>query len=240
VTLSKRSSLREQLRRARAKGVRVRRVAVSALVADASLKSAIERLLDRFVASRRLAPMGFVVQLDPFRHAARKIAFVAERDGELLGYLGVVPIPGRNGWFLEDLVRDRHAPNGTGELMIDAAMRAAVDDGIAHATLGLAPLSGPIPEALARIRDMTRFLYDFRGLRRFKEKLGPVAFEPVYITYPPWHSAFAATLASLHAFANGSFVRFGLRSLHRQPRLLAALVVIALVSCAAVVALFAS
>lgn len=235
-SLSAHKSLREQLRRARAKGVRVRRVDEE-LSEDGPMRAALRALLARFVASRRMAQMGFVVTLDPFGNLARKASFVAEREGELVGYLGVVPIPARNGWFFEDLVRDRHAPNGTAELLIDAAMRAAHEAGVTHVTLGLAALSGDISATLRKVRDLTRFLYDFRGLRRFKEKLGPVAFEPVYLTYPAREGGVVATLAMLHAFANGSFVGFGLRTLARNRRLLLVVVFLACVVAGALACL---
>ncbi len=220
-TLRARSSLREQLRRARAKGVRVRRVAPHTLGADAPLGRSVRALLRRWLATRKMAEMGFLVQLDAFDDVEHKVCYVAEREGVLVGYLGVVPIPARHGWFLEDLVRERTAPNGTAEALIDACMRDAAGADVRMATLGLAPLSGNIGTPLVRIRDATRFLYDFRGLRRFKEKLGPRAFEPVYMTYPSAQSAFVSTVAGLHAFAKGGFVVFGLRTLSRRPRLLA-------------------
>lgn len=212
-------SLREQLRRARAKGVRVRRVEPAELASGSATRARIHALLERWVAGRRMATMAFLVQLDPFRHLEHEVVFVAERDEDVVGYLGVVPVPVSEGWFLEDLIRDRRAPNGTAEALFDAAMREAATLGVPRATLGLAPLSGPIPRPLARIRDLTRFLYDFRGLRRFKEKLDPVGFEPVYVSYPRRQGAVVALLASLHAFAGGRFFVFGLRTLGRRPKL---------------------
>ena len=44
----------------------------------------------------------------------------------------------------EDVLRSPEAPNGTVELLIDAAMRALHEAGSRFVTLGLAPLAGAI------------------------------------------------------------------------------------------------
>src|SRR5690349_1727060 len=79
--LASRRSLREQLRRARAKGVAVRALTPEELVAGHATRVAIEGLIQRWLASRTIAPMGFLVQVDPFAFPERRRYFVAEVDG---------------------------------------------------------------------------------------------------------------------------------------------------------------
>ncbi|MCX5748198.1 MAG: phosphatidylglycerol lysyltransferase domain-containing protein, partial [Proteobacteria bacterium] len=74
-------SLREQLRRARAKGVAVRRVEADELAPTHPTRVRVDALITRWLASRPIAPMGFLVQVDPFTFPERRHYFVAERAG---------------------------------------------------------------------------------------------------------------------------------------------------------------
>ncbi|HEX8536210.1 MAG TPA: phosphatidylglycerol lysyltransferase domain-containing protein, partial [Cystobacter sp.] len=94
--------LREQLRRARAKGVRVRAVDVAEVREPTSpAREAMERLMARWLESRRMAPMGFLVRLAPFDWPEERRCFVAERDGEVVAFLSAIPVYEREGWFVQ-------------------------------------------------------------------------------------------------------------------------------------------
>ncbi|RMD82880.1 MAG: DUF2156 domain-containing protein, partial [Candidatus Dadabacteria bacterium] len=94
------------------------------------------------------------------------------------------------------------------------------EQGSTHVTFGLAPLSGPVPRWLRFIRDRSRRLYDFEGLRAFKAKLCPDEWHPVYLAYPAGERGVLALIDVLTAFAGGSLMRFGWRTLvHRSTRL---------------------
>lgn len=217
--LASKRSLREQLRRARAKGVAVRQVEAAELGDEGHpTRAAIDHMVAHWLDSRAMAPMGFVVHLDPYGLPEERRFFIAERNGQVVGILIAVPIYARGGWFFEDVLRDPSAPNGTVELMFDHAMRVVAAEGSAHATFGLAPLAGIEHRWLQRIRDRTRWLYDFEGLRQFKAKLLPTSWQPVYLGYPARERGISAVVDTLEAFARGSFVRFGWRTLvHRAP-----------------------
>lgn len=229
-TVRRRKSLREQLRRARAKGVTVRPLSPDELAPDQPMRRALDAMIERWLASRTLAPMGFLVQVDPFTFPERRRHFVAERDGRVVGFLGIVPIYARSGWFFEDFLRDPDAPNGTIELLVDAGFRAAAAENIALVTLGLAPLAGDVNPWLRSARRLGRALYDFDGLRAFKAKLEPTHWDPIFLSVPEQHSPTLAVTDTLTAFARGGLLRFGLQTLLRGPaivfRLLAALLVV--------------
>ena len=214
-------SLREQVRRARAKGVAIRQVTD----ADApTLHDDLHRLLGRWLATRAMPPMGFLVAVPNAFEAVDGQRFVAFRGDVIVGVACVIPVPGRNGWFLEHLLRDPDAPNGTVELLVDAVMRWAADSGCTWLTLGLAPLSGDLPRPLRFARERLAWLYDFEGLRRFKAKLRPRAWEPIYLAFPSSGSAAVATYDALNAFADGGILSFGGRFLLRgHPALIGAL-----------------
>jgi phosphatidylglycerol lysyltransferase len=222
-------SLREQVRRARAKGVAVRRLTPADLAPGQPTRAALDDLIARWLASRPIAPMGFLVHVDPFTFPDERRYFVAEQRGAVVGFLSAIPIYARPGWFFEDFLRAPDAPNGTVELLVDAGMRAAAEERIPYVTLGLVPLSGEISPWLRAARRWGKALYDFDGLRAFKAKLKPRAWDPIFLSYPRGNG-FVAMFDTLTAFARGGLLRFGLETLLRGPaivmRLLAVLLVV--------------
>ncbi len=216
-TVRETRSLREQLRRARAKGVVVRSVRADELTErGAPLRQAIDLLIARWLGSHGMAPMGFLVDVQPFDFPEERRYFVAERDGCAVAFLAAVPVYARSGWLLEDLLRDPSAPNGTAEALVDFAMRAFARDDSRYVTMGLAPLAGA-RGWLATAREWARALYDFDGVRAFKAKLRPQHWEPIYLAYAPEASGNVALVDALAAFARGSFARYGAETLLHGP-----------------------
>ena len=230
-------SLREQLRRARARSVVVRRVGPAEPEGpEAHVRHSIETLIRKWLGSRQLAPMGFLVHVEPFAFSAERRYFVAELEGVPVAFLAAVPVYARGGWLFEDLVRDRNAPNGTAELLIDAAMRTVADEGSEWVTLGLVPLSGRIRGFLRLARRGAAPLYDFEGLRAFRTRLRPASWEPLYLSFPPGGRGPVALFDALAAFARGGFIRFGLETLSRGPSLVIQLLAVMLVPWTALLA----
>ena len=221
-------SLREQLRRARAKGVAIRELTPAELDAGPT-REAMARLAERWLATRQMAPMAFLVQVDLFGHSRHRRCFVAEVEGRLVGFADVIPVPAREGWFIEHLMRDEDAPNGAGELLVDAVMRWTAEHDAKWVTLGLAPLAGEVSGPLKIARAISALLYNFDGVRVYKAKLRPSEWTPIYLAHPPTQSAMVSVVDALAAFTRGGFVRFGLRTLLRGPtsalRVLAVLLV---------------
>lgn len=230
-------SLREQLRRAQAKGVTVRAIAPAELAPGHPTRRALDALIARWLASRPIAPMGFLVHVDPFSFPDERRYFVAERDRRPVGFLCAIPIYARPGWFFEDFLREPSAPNGTVELLVDAGMRAAAGEGIPYVTLGLVPLSGEIQPWLRAARRWGKSLYDFDGLRAFKAKLKPRAWDPIFLSYPRNRNGFVAMFDTLTAFARGGLLRFGLETLLRGPAIVMRILAVLLVGWTALLAL---
>ena len=215
-SLAAHRSLREQLRRARAKRVRVRRLESTELE-QGQTHHQLVRIAERWLGRRAMAPMGFLVRLEPFIFPAARRCFVAEVDGRVVAFAGVIPVPARGGWFLEDMVRDPNAPNGTSELLVDAVMRWALAEDCTWLTFGLAPLAGSLPGWLRFVRRSTSFLFDFEGLYAYKAKFRPAAWSPIFLSYPARQSLVASVADALAAFTQGGFAGFGWRSLMRGP-----------------------
>jgi len=139
------------------------------------------------------------------------------------GFTVLSPVPGRNGWLVEQIVRGSDAPNGTAELLIDAAMRAIADSGSTYATLGLSPLSQragiiPPPEPLW-LRFILRWcrlhgsrFYNFIGLDAFKAKFNPEDWEPIYGIAEGKRFPASALYAIAGVFSNGAPLRLMTRS----------------------------
>src|SRR4029079_1113550 len=107
-------------------------------------------------------------------------------------------------------------PNGTMELLFSESISALASEGAAHVTMRLAPLAG-VGGLLGAIRDRTRWLYDFEGVRAFKAKLRPDAWEPVYLAWPRGRGPLLAVIDCLRAFARGSLLRFAAATvIHRR------------------------
>jgi phosphatidylglycerol lysyltransferase len=221
-TLRSAPSLREQLRRARAKGVRVSIVPPEQLAsAGAPLRREIESLIAGWQGSKAMPPMGFLVHVDPFELIERRRSFVARAGAEgasvVVGFASAVPVYARNGWFVEDLLRAPSAPNGTTELLVDAAINEAAALGSTYFTLGLSPLSGDVPASLDWARRYASPLYDFGGLWAFKAKFRPQQWAPIYLSYPSESAAWLAIYDSLRAFARRRLLGYGLETLLRGP-----------------------
>jgi phosphatidylglycerol lysyltransferase len=228
------SSLREQLRRARAKGVTVRTATREELVSPRSrLRPELEALVAAWLGRHEMPPMGFLVQVDPLTLLEEHRVHLAEQNGRPVAFLTAAPILARPGWLLQNLIRGPEAPNGTTELLVDHAMRDAEAqagaDETPMVTLGLAPLAGQVVPALRLARSAGSVLFDFEGLQAFKARLRPSRWRPIHLVHPPDQGATRTMLDVLEAFARDRLLRFGLHTLLRGPtvvvRLLAALLV---------------
>lgn len=181
-----RASLRAQFNRARNKGVGVtewpaRRAATS---------RELDRCLREWLAGQGLPPLHFLVEPYLLDQPLDRRIFVADRAGAVTGYLVLTPIPARRGWLVEQIIREPRAPNGTTELLVQAAIQTVASEGAEYCTLGVAPLSsragaagGPLwlRLALGWARAHGRRFYNFGGLEAFKAKFRPDGWEPAWL-----------------------------------------------------------
>jgi phosphatidylglycerol lysyltransferase len=222
--------VRAQLRRDRARAlVDVREVpALELLRSDSAVRVEIERVLHHWTRARAMARMTFMVELAPFARAEQRRYFVAEQGGSVVAVLIAMPVFARRGWFIETMLRSPDAPTGAMEMTLDAAMRAFATEGVRHVTLGLCPLSGATDRTSVLLRRYTCRFYNFDGLRKFKEKLGPVRWEPVYLAYPAGDAQLFALYDASRAFLPRGVLRFGLDTIAQQTRPVAALLAVLL------------
>ncbi len=155
-------------------------------------------LCRRWLGTRRTATtLGWLFALDPFRHGERKKFFAArDAEGNLVGFLAASPIPAREGWYLEDVLRQPNAPNGTADLLVSEALLQLGASGAKLATLGTSPLAmdggddipkgdhAVVESALRLTSKRLGMFYNFEGLRRFKAKFAPTWWESEYVLVP--------------------------------------------------------
>lgn len=233
------SKIRGQLRRDLKKAIVSLRLATPQEIEDptSATRRGLDAVISQWLDSRKMAPMDFMVQLNPYYLARERRFFVAELEGKVVAALIAVPVYGRNGWFLETLLRDPRAPNGTVELLFSHAMETFAAAGSSYVTFGLCPLSGSSDNLTKLIRRGARSFYNFDGLRKFKGKLGPSDWEPVYLAFPEGDSPVLALVDSLRAFLGGGFIRFGLRTLVQRASTVSAVIAALLLPWTALLAL---
>jgi phosphatidylglycerol lysyltransferase len=223
--VARRSSLRAQFNRARNKGV-----AVSEWSPErAENHPELCRVLHEWLSTRRLPALHFLVEPQTLSRLSDRRVFVAQRGREVVAFTVLSPVPARNGWLVEQIVRGHRAPNGTAELLVDNAMRAAGGSGAGYVTLGLSPLSrraaiesSPQPLWFRFVLEWVRLhgarFYNFGGLDTFKAKFNPQIWEPIYAiaegpSFPP-----RALYAIAGAFSGGAPLRLVALALFRAAR----------------------
>jgi phosphatidylglycerol lysyltransferase len=218
--LGAKASLRAQLARARNKGVTIERWRASDAAADPRLRDC----LADWLRHRGLPAMHFLVEPDTLGTLDGRQIHVAQHRDTVVGFVVASPIPLRRGWLIEQIIRSSAAPNGTTELLLDAAVRDL--DGAEYVTLGMAPLSRKAGESfpdqpiwidalLAWVRAHGQRFYDFRGLESFKSKFVPESWEPLYAMVHAPTVPLGALYAIAGAFSGGSPLLFGARAIVR-------------------------
>ena len=209
---SSHASLRAQFSRARRKGIEVREEPAAVAERDRSLADC----LARWLATRGLPPLHFLIEPDTLANLRDRRIFVARRGTACEGFAVASVVPARAGWLVEQFVRAPRAPNGTMELLLDTAVRSLARDGARYVSLGLAPLAtarvpdpASVPPVWLRalfgwMRAHGRRFYDFGGLEAFKAKFAPDRWDPVYAIYNRPRVAPRAVYAITAAFTGGS------------------------------------
>ncbi len=183
------------LNHARRAGVRIEEYGPSRGPRDRDVERRMEEARRRWEASLGRGVIRSFLRSSPMEAFEDKRIFLAWRRDRLEAILACSPVPGRAGWYLEDLVRVPDATNGATELLVVEAMARLRADGAAYATLGIAPLRGSEDQIDRRSRWLTPALrwafeyfdrrYHFATLSRYKAKFGPTAWERRFAMFSP-------------------------------------------------------
>lgn len=181
------SRVREMTRRAAAKKVTVKETPPETVKNSQEHKECLEEWL----RTRKLPILRFLINPDILENTSGRRFFSARKNEKLISFLSLARVPGRNGWLVEHIFRGKNDLKGTSELLMDFAVKTVAEEGAAHATLGLSPLSKHAKFSYAMnpawVRIVFNWLYfgascfyNFKGLDAFKSKFAPHRWEPVY------------------------------------------------------------
>lgn len=139
--------------------------------------------------------LGFLLGQPMLDQRTRKRYFVARSAHRVEGFLVCEPVLAGGGWYLDVTRRRADASRGTMELLTTSALLTFGAEGVAFASMGLAPLaqletgdsSGVDSPALrALLAEAYRSLdtpYDVRNLYRYKSKYAPDSWTPRYFCF---------------------------------------------------------
>ena len=130
--------VRSAVNQVRKRGAAVRQYNPS-VSRDVQVEDAINEMARRWMRSRNFKIKGYFIGLRLFDFEALKRYFYVEYEGHTVAGLACSPIYARNGYLLEDLMRDPDAPNGVSELMVLEAIRIFREEGRSMATFGISP-----------------------------------------------------------------------------------------------------
>jgi phosphatidylglycerol lysyltransferase len=205
--------VRSAVNQARRVGVTTRVYRPSGAI-DVLLEGRTEALCRAWQASRPAGEMCFGLTLEPFTEREAKRYVIAEQGGRMVGFLACSPMPARHGYYLEDVIRSADAPNGTTEMLVLAALDALRDEGVAVASLGVAPLAGVERQPYGRHAALCRVLalarnhmsgaYHFASLNHYKRKFAPSFWEGSYLLYAPARLTPALAWSLISAFTPDS------------------------------------
>lgn len=203
---SARKSLRQSVHRAERDGC------TFALVPQEELPGVLpelRRISDAWLSERNTREKGFSLGRFTEDYLRRFPAAVVRRRGEIVAFANVW-CSGKREELSVDLMRfGPDAPPGVMDYLFFELMRWGSREGYAWFNLGMAPLSGMEPHALAPLWNRVgafvfrhgEHFYNFRGLRAYKEKFVPV-WRPRYLA-SPGRMVLPAVLANIAALISG-------------------------------------
>lgn len=215
--------MRRQARRALSKGVGWTEVSAAEFW-ECRERGDLESLFKTRWMRQPLAEFSFLVGLHLAAGQTYRRFFLLghEGGGKPLGL--ALLVRSDRGWLLEHQIVGADAPNGSGELLVAQILSRALEPGQCL-SLGITPLyralaadlpHREIPAILSFMPEPVKNallaawepLYGFRRLERFRAKLEPDRWEPVYWAQYRGSSS-AALWAVLKVFAGGSMLGFG-------------------------------
>jgi phosphatidylglycerol lysyltransferase len=182
------SKFRKALRHLEKEGARIRVVPAAEV---AGLLGELRRVSDDWLSDKPGGEKGFSLGFFEPSYLARFPLAVVEHHGRIVAFANLWPGPQKVELSVDLMRYDRDAPSGLMEALFVWLMRWGKEQGYGVFVLGMAPLSGfessPVAPLWARLGGFLyrhgEKLYNFQGLRAYKEKFDPV-WEPRYLVYP--------------------------------------------------------
>ena len=151
----------------------------------------LRRVSDNWLREKSAAEKGFSLGFFDDDYLRRAPVALIERDGQVQAFANLWAGPGKHELSVDLMRYHDDAPNGVMEALFIHVMLWGKAQGYRWFSLGMAPLSGMEMSSVAPFWNrLGAFLYEhgeavyqFQGLRGYKDKFGPV-WEPRYLVYP--------------------------------------------------------
>jgi phosphatidylglycerol lysyltransferase len=194
----------------------------------------LEAVSTNWRGERAVGEKGFSLGFFDREYLTRFPIAVVEREGRILAFANVWRGPQKYELSVDLMRYHQEAPKGVMESLFVHLIKWGKDEGYRWFTLGMAPMSGfensPVAPLWARLGTLLYqhggALYNFQGLRAFKQKFNPV-WTPHYLAYPgaftlPRLLADAAALVAggyRHIFLDRKLIPFPSVSIREDLRL---------------------
>ncbi|MBI3542460.1 MAG: DUF2156 domain-containing protein [Deltaproteobacteria bacterium] len=184
--------VRNARNQALAAGLTVEEWKADDIEADAAKKHVLREIFDEWRGQRLVELGGFMNVTAPFRFMHERRYFVLRSPRRVESFLVATPVPGREGYFLEDLVQRRTVPRGAGELITLEAMVALSAGGAKTASLGVVSLTSIDPHGGDDLPGLVRFVmvqapallsqvYNFSGMEIYRKRFKPRVWEAIHL-----------------------------------------------------------
>ncbi|MES1923703.1 Lysyl transferase [Salinisphaera sp. T31B1] len=160
---------------------------------DTATLTALQRVSDDWLGDRPAEKRFSLGRFDAAYLQRAPVAVVHDTHGELKAFASILPSYGHRQEYSIDLMRHTiDAPGGTMDFLFVSLMQKAAAEGYEWFSLGMAPLAGVgdtpwanTAEQIARLAfEHGNRLYNYKGLRAFKDKWNP-EWQSMYLAYPP-------------------------------------------------------
>jgi len=177
----------------------------------------LQAVSDDWLARRAGSEKGFSLGFFDPDYIARFPAAVIERHGRIQAFATLLEGPGKEELSVDLMRFHIDAPRDVMEALFIHIMAWGKSNGYRSFSLGMAPMSGfeqsPVAPLWTRVGiflyEHGESLYNFQGLRGFKEKFSP-EWEPRYLAYPGGLKL-PRTLADIAALIAGGYRRIFIR-----------------------------
>ena len=176
-----------------------------------AIMSALRAVSDDWLEAKAGGEKGFSLGFFDEEYLSRFPIAVIERDGQIQAFANLWPGPQRVELSVDLMRYHRAAPKDVMEALFVHLMRWGKEQGYQWFALGMAPLSGfersPVAPVWNRIGaflyEHGEAVYNFQGLRAYKEKFNPI-WEQHYLAYPGG-LRLARILADVSALVAGGY-----------------------------------
>lgn len=162
-------------------------------IKDETVINQIRAINEAWLREKYGGEMGFMMGITPiFGGSETLVATVSDGEGNLMAFMTLAPIYGRQGWIGDHVRRNEKAPNGVIDFLMVSLILTLKDQGFKMLSMGEAPLHGvgeqdsnrlTLERLMRLIYENFNSVYHYKQLYEYKAKWRPM-WEDRFIAYP--------------------------------------------------------